>query len=68
MYTIIRCWIKPYSKLSNDIYVQVKNGEIIHIGHYFTDELHFDESEFVGLTLGEAKQLIRDRDVAYLRS
>lgn len=35
---------------------------------YYPDEIQFSADEFVGLTLGEARQLFRDRDIAYLQS
>lgn len=37
------------------------------IGSYYPDELYFAEREFIGLTKEEASELIRLRDVAYLR-
>jgi hypothetical protein len=38
------------------------------IGTYYTDELYFTEVEFIGLTKREAQELMRQKDVAYLRS
>jgi hypothetical protein len=35
---------------------------------FYPDELSFAESEFIGLTEGEARQLRFKKDVAYLRS
>lgn len=35
---------------------------------YYPDELYFEESEFVGLTEEQARDLIFRKDVEYLRS
>lgn len=35
---------------------------------YYTDELSFNKRELIGKTVGEAKQLYHDKDIAYLRS
>lgn len=64
---IVKCEIER-GTLLNRIWVTVNTGDIMHIGRYYPDELHFDESEFVGLTIEQAKKLIHERDVAYLRS
>lgn len=36
--------------------------------HWFSDELQFNTTEFIGLTVEEARDLKQARDVAYLRS
>ena len=36
--------------------------------HWFSDELSFAPSDFVGLTVDEARDLKQERDIAYLRS
>jgi hypothetical protein len=35
---------------------------------YYSDELSFSASEFVGKTFEQARQLFTQRDIAYLRS
>lgn len=35
---------------------------------YYCDEIDFSESEFIGLTEDEARQLFHRKDVTYLRS
>lgn len=34
---------------------------------YYPDELHFSDIEFLGLTRQQAKDLVHERDKAYLR-
>lgn len=36
--------------------------------HWFSDELSFAPSDFIGLTVEEARDLKQERDIAYLRS
>ena len=38
------------------------------IAHFYPDEISFREEEFVGLTVDEAIELFRKRDIAYLQS
>lgn len=61
------CEIVQYS-FHNVIFVTLDSGETKRLGGYFPDELRFEESEFVGLTFEQANQLMRERDIAYLRS
>jgi len=40
----------------------------VDLFEFYSDELSFTASEFVGLTRSEAAQLFHAKDVAYLRS
>ena len=62
------CLIKE-GKYSNTITVMYDDGSVDdHLGTYYPDELYFSEDEFIGLTEKEAKELMRQKDLAYLRS
>jgi hypothetical protein len=44
------------------------NGKEHYLYQYYPDEISFNEKEFIGLTLEEAKNLKFKKDRAYLRS
>ena len=51
--------------------VQVRLGddnEWTEVFDFFPDELSFSASEFLGLTLAEASERKREKDLAYLQS
>ena len=50
------------------IYAYMLTGHEIHLFTYYSDELSFRSSDFVGLTVREARDLFTRRDTAYLRS
>lgn len=50
------------------VHATFEDGTSKIVTGYWPDELHFTESEFVGLTEFEAQELKRRKDVAYLRS
>lgn len=52
----------------NSILATFDDGSTNKIGSYYPDELSFCESEFLGLTEKEAKDLMTRKDIAYLRS
>jgi len=43
-------------------------GEECELFTFFSDELNFGSSEFIGLTIDEGRALFHKKDVAYLRS
>jgi hypothetical protein len=66
--TIVRCEIYE-SRFQNIIKFVYDDGTVEDgAGSYYPDEIHFDESEFVGLTRKQAMYLMDERDKAYLRS
>ena len=44
------------------------DGTTKELFSFFPDEFTFDEGELVGLTEAEARELYREKDLAYLRS
>jgi predicted Zn-dependent protease len=50
------------------VLVKLSDGSGREIFRYYSDELSFTRSELVGLTVQQAKDLFRRKDIAYLRS
>ena len=50
------------------VHATFENGSEKVVLSYYSDELSFHPSEFIGLTEAEVGQLFHQRDVAYLRS
>ena len=48
--------------------VTLSNGETMKLFEYYPDEITFVESEFIGLTVAEAKNLLTRKDVQFLQS
>ncbi len=46
----------------------LEDGSFVKLFDYYDDELSFTPSEFVGLTVQQAHDLFRKKDVAYLQS
>jgi len=44
------------------------DGTTKELFEFYPDEISFTEGEFIGLTLGEARQLKHGRDVDYIQS
>ena len=69
---ITACTIGPYPKELFDpmpkVTVTFADGSKKELFSFYPDELHFAESEFIGLTVTEAYALRQRKDVAYLRS
>ncbi len=51
-----------------EVWAIFDDGEEKMLFSYYPDEISFTESEFVGLTQHQARQLRHERDVEYLRS
>ena len=62
--------ISPADELGhqNIIVITMEDDSYKSICRYYTDELRFSESEFVGLTEDGARNLCHQRDVQYLQS
>ena len=73
---IIKCEIGPYPRPMpqgmNDKMPEVKvtldNGEELVLFDFYPDEISFTESEFIGLTIEEAKKLKFEKDLKYIQS
>ncbi|MFH1404985.1 MAG: hypothetical protein ABIH21_02710 [Patescibacteria group bacterium] len=50
------------------VHATFDDGTTEKLFEYYPDEIGFSPSEFIGLTLDQALDLHRKRDVAYLRS
>lgn len=50
------------------VMVRVEEGEEVLLFEYYPDEISFQASDFIGLTLQEAHDLKRKKDVNYLQS
>jgi hypothetical protein len=50
------------------VYVTLEDGKEEFLFEYYPDEISFTESDFIGLTIQEAFELKRKKDVAYLQS
>ncbi|OQC12392.1 MAG: hypothetical protein BWX72_01939 [Firmicutes bacterium ADurb.Bin080] len=48
--------------------VTLSNGETLKLFEYYPDEISFVESEFIGLTIEEAENLLTQKDVKYIQS
>lgn len=72
MSTIVRARITAMPKQILDpmpeVWATLEDGSEVRVFDYYPDEISFSPSEFVGLTLAEARQLKFRKDVAYLRS
>ncbi len=64
------CGEMPKSMFDNMPVVTVtyEDGTSEELFSYYPDEIQFSPSEFIGLTRGEAMDLRRKKDIAYLRS
>ena len=64
---ITHCTIHS-GRYQNTIAVSYDDGTVEErLGVYYPDELHYSEIEFLGLTRQQAKDLMRERDKAYLQ-
>jgi len=63
---IVRTW----TGLDEPIQVtaELDDGSQVDLFAFYSDELHFEEDELVGLTVEEARALHHARDAGYLRS
>lgn len=50
------------------VYVTLEDGKEEFLFEYYPDEISFTESDFIGLTIQEAIDLKRKKDMAYLQS
>ena len=51
-----------------EVIVTFENGHSKTLFSFYPDEIQFKDNEFIGLTEGEAHDLKRKKDVAFLRS
>jgi hypothetical protein len=73
---ITKCEIGPFPRPIPDgmfdkmpsVSVTLSNGESLSLFDYYPDEISFDESEFIGLTIAEAKSLKTQKDLIFIRS
>ena len=73
---ITKCQIGPYPRNWMEsltvglpkVHVTFEDGSEKDLFTFYPDELSFRESEFVGLTEDEARDLRTKRDISYLRS
>lgn len=68
MSKITSCKIEPAVSRSHRIIATLENGTEHLLFHYFPDELHFTEAEFVGKTIQQAEKLRRAKDVAWMQT
>jgi len=50
------------------VFATMDNGQEEELFSFYPDEIMFTPSEFVGLTVAEARQLFHKKDVAFLQS
>ena len=64
--------ITTYPKSLSDpmpqVYITLENNLEEFLFEFYPDEINFDQEEFVGLTVEEAKSLKFKKDKAYLQS
>ena len=69
---IIKCSIGPYPKNIFDnmpvVQVTLEDKTTKTLFEFYPDEIDFNESEFIGLTENEARQLKFKKDKQYLQS
>ena len=67
---IVAARIGPMPTSMNDpmpvVMVTFDDGEVEELFSFYPDEITFQESEFIGLTANEARELRHKKDVAYL--
>lgn len=51
-----------------EVWVTLEGGQEEKLFEYYPDEISFDPQEFVGLTVSEARELKRKKDVDFLRN
>ena len=51
-----------------EVHVTTEDGEEQKLFEYYPDEISFTPEEFIGLTLDEARDLKRQKDLKYLQS
>jgi len=73
---ITKCEIGPFPRPMPEgmfdqmptVRVTLSNGETMKLFEYYPDEITFVESEFIGLTVAEAENLLARKDVQFLQS
>ena len=73
---ITKCEIGPFPRPMPEgmfdqmptVRVTLSNGETMKLFEYYPDEITFVESEFIGLTVAEAENLLTRKDVQFLQS
>jgi hypothetical protein len=73
---ITKCKIGPFPRPMPEgifdkmpsVTVTLSNGESLTLFQYYPDEISFLESEFIGLTVTEANDLITKKDVKYIKT
>ena len=50
------------------VYVTLSNGDSVDLFEYYSDEISFSESEFIGLTVAEARNLKTHKDFIFIQS
>ena len=73
---ITKCKIGPFPRPMPEgmfdqmptVRVTLSNGETMKLFEYYPDEITFVESEFIGLTVAEAENLLARKDVQFLQS
>ncbi|HPJ12951.1 MAG TPA: hypothetical protein PLV00_06160 [Caldisericia bacterium] len=73
---ITKCEIGPFPKPMPEgmfdqmpsVRVTLSDGNTLSLFEYYPDEISFVESEFIGLTIEEAENLLFKKDVKFLQS
>jgi len=73
---ITKCEIGPFPRPMPEgmfdqipsVTVTLSNGESLKLFEFYPDEISFVESEFIGLTVAEAENLLTRKDVQFLQS
>ena len=50
------------------VYVTLSNGDSYDLFEYYPDEITFSKSEFIGLTVAEARNLKTQKDLIFIQS
>jgi midasin (ATPase involved in ribosome maturation) len=66
MYIATTSFVREDGRLA--IYAYMQTGHEVRLFAYYSDELSFNLSDFIGKTVQEARDLFMWRDGAYLRS
>ena len=72
---ITKCAIGPFPRPMPEgmfdqmpsVTVTLSNRKTLKLFEYYPDEISFVESEFIGLTVEEAENLLTQKDVKYLQ-
>lgn len=73
---IVKCKIYTYPRPMPEgifdpmpqVWVTLNNGTKLKLFEFYPDEIDFQETEFIGLTIEQAHELRREKEIQYIQS